>query len=225
MSRCILRKDSSDKDGVWLVNFFFCSPPEFHVWCLQSLKTFRNKMKFSPLWCCYRVDMQKQSGIGKKQKFWGISSMKCNPTKSSKTAVKQLFEELKVRYAKGIEALGSLHWEKAKCIAVLPDLTCFSLTPLPLTHCPEYLFPYCLCLTPCLQPWWPFLHFRFPWAFLLQHHIPVGSAAGVWHRLAGCQLWQRAIENRRRLFVPYRGIWDLQENHEEILLFHSPSSV
>lgn len=54
-----------------------------------------------------------------------------------------------MRYEKCMEGLESLHWEKVKGIPVLPDLT-FSFFTLPLTHYPEYLFLYCLCLPPAL---------------------------------------------------------------------------
>lgn len=106
-----------------------------------------------------------------------------------------------------------------KCIAVLPDLAFFPVlhfAPDPLPWVSVSLLSVSLLVSPALIA---FPHFQFPWAFLLQPHIPVGSAAGVWHRLAGCQLWQRAIENCSSLFVPYHGIWDLQENQKEILLF------
>lgn len=71
----------------------------------------------------------------------------------------------------------------------------------------------------------PSFIFGFLGPFCSSTASPAGSAAGVWLRLAGCQLWQRAFENGRSFFVSYHGIWDLQENRKEIMLFHPPSSV
>lgn len=74
----------------------------------------------------------------------------------------------------------------------------FPFSTLPLSHCPEYLFLYQLCLSPGVQPWWAFLYFQFPWAFLLQQHIPSGLSS-------------RCLARAGRVPAGTQGYWKLQQ--------------
>lgn len=79
-------------------------------------------------------------GFGGSKSFGEFSQRNATQEVVAKAAVEQLFKELKVRNGKCTEGLGSLQWERAKCIAGTSSFyLLFPFSTLPLTHCPEYV--------------------------------------------------------------------------------------
>lgn len=154
-SCCILRKDGSNKAGVLLV-IFFPSP------------SIAPRMMFS-----VTENTQEQQEIFSLVMLLRSKGWEANWNLEEAKVLGNFGREMKLKRRQEKAAVGTTLWgaksevvyRKIRCRAGEPatggsevqsstsrSYLLFPVPTLPLTHCPEYLSLYWLCLPPCLQP-------------------------------------------------------------------------